>query len=64
MTEILKLEETRFKETLGRGLRILTDEIESANQGKKCLDGAVAFKLYDTYGFPIDLTEDVLRGHG
>ena len=67
MTEILKLEETRFKETLGRGLRILTDEIESANHGKggkKCLDGTVAFKLYDTYGFPIDLTEDVLRGHG
>jgi alanyl-tRNA synthetase len=63
MTEILKLEETRFKETLDRGLRILMDEVEK-NPGAGRLDGQVAFKLYDTYGFPIDLTEDVLRGHG
>ena len=63
ITEILKLEETRFKETLDRGLRILMDEVEQ-NPGAGRLDGQLAFKLYDTYGFPIDLTEDVLRGHG
>ena len=63
MTEILKLEETRFKETLDRGLRILMDEVKQ-NPGAGSLDGKIAFKLYDTYGFPIDLTEDVLRGHG
>ena len=63
MTEILKLEETRFKETLDRGLSILMDEVKQ-NPGAGSLDGKIAFKLYDTYGFPIDLTEDVLRGHG
>ena len=63
MTEILKLEETRFKETLDRGLKILMDEVDK-NPTASTLDGQVAFKLYDTYGFPIDLTQDVLRGHG
>ncbi len=63
VTETLKLEETRFKETLGRGLRLLEDETEKLGDGE-ALDGEVAFKLYDTYGFPLDLTEDVLRGQG
>ncbi|MBT6256321.1 MAG: alanine--tRNA ligase, partial [Alphaproteobacteria bacterium] len=63
MTEILKLEETRFKDTLDRGLKILMDEVNK-NPSANTLDGQVAFKLYDTFGFPIDLTQDVLRGHG
>lgn len=63
MTEILKLEETRFKDTLDRGLKILMDEVNK-NPTANTLDGHVTFKLYDTYGFPIDLTQDVLRGHG
>ena len=61
--ETLKLEETRFRETLGRGLRLLEDETDKLGEGE-ALDGEVAFKLYDTYGFPLDLTEDVLRGQG
>ncbi len=62
-TETLKLEETRFKETLDRGLRILADETGKLGEGQP-LDGEVAFKLYDTYGFPVDLTADILRGQG
>ncbi|MEQ8587394.1 MAG: alanine--tRNA ligase [Thalassobaculaceae bacterium] len=62
-TETLKLEETRFKETLDRGLRILADETGKLGDGQ-ALDGEVAFKLYDTYGFPVDLTADILRGQG
>ena len=61
--ETLKLEETRFRETLGRGLRLLEDETDKLGKGE-ALDGEVAFKLYDTDGFPLDLTEDVLRGQG
>ena len=61
ITETLKMEETRFKETLGRGLKILVDEVEGMGEGGT-LDGATAFKLYDTYGFPLDLTQDVMRG--
>lgn len=63
VTETLKLEETRFKETLGRGLRLLEDETAKLADGE-ALDGEIAFKLYDTFGFPLDLTEDVLRGQG
>ena len=63
ITETLKLEETRFKETLDRGLRILQDEV-SGKASSGTLDGATAFKLYDTYGFPLDLTEDFMRGYG
>ena len=63
ITETLKLEETRFKETLDRGLRILQDEI-SGITSSGTLDGATAFKLYDTYGFPLDLTQDFMRGYG
>jgi alanyl-tRNA synthetase len=62
-TETLKLEETRFKETLDRGLRILADETGKLGE-REALSGEVAFKLYDTYGFPVDLTADILRGQG
>jgi alanyl-tRNA synthetase len=63
ITETLKLEETRFKNTLERGLKLLDEE--STKIGKdKPLSGEVAFKLYDTFGFPLDLTQDVLRGRG
>jgi alanyl-tRNA synthetase len=63
ITETLKLEETRFKQTLDRGLKLLDEE--SANLATdKALPGSIAFKLYDTFGFPLDLTQDVLRGRG
>jgi alanyl-tRNA synthetase len=63
ITETLKLEETRFKQTLERGLKLLDEE--TARLGEKgTLAGDVAFKLYDTYGFPLDLTQDALRGRG
>jgi alanyl-tRNA synthetase len=61
--ETLKLEETRFKETLGRGLRILQDEVAGKASGGT-LSGETAFKLYDTFGFPLDLTQDFMRGYG
>ena len=63
VTEALKLEETRFRETLTRGLKLLDDEVEQLG-GKGVLPGEVAFKLYDTYGFPLDLTQDALRSRG
>ena len=63
ITETLKLEETRFKRTLVRGLRLLEDEVARLGAGQ-ALPGEVAFKLYDTYGFPFDLTEDALRAQG
>jgi alanyl-tRNA synthetase len=63
ITETLKLEETRFKQTLDRGLKLLDEE--TARLGEKgTLAGDVAFKLYDTFGFPLDLTQDALRGRG
>ena len=63
ISETLKLEETSFNRTLARGLRLLGDETKSlASDGT--LPGDVAFRLYDTYGFPLDLTEDILRGQG
>ncbi|CAO3443322.1 Alanyl-tRNA synthetase (EC 6.1.1.7) [Azospirillum argentinense] len=63
IVETLKLEETRFKQTLERGLRLLEDEVGRLGEGQP-LPGDVAFKLYDTYGFPLDLTQDVLRTQG
>ncbi|TCS63042.1 alanine--tRNA ligase [Varunaivibrio sulfuroxidans] len=63
ISETLKLEETRFKKTLDRGLRLL-DEETAALGDKGVLDGETAFKLYDTYGFPLDLTQDALRSRG
>ncbi|HSE77908.1 MAG TPA: alanine--tRNA ligase [Alphaproteobacteria bacterium] len=63
IVETLKLEETRFKQTLERGLRLLDEATQGLSKGA-ALDGEVAFKLYDTFGFPLDLTQDVLRGRG
>ena len=63
ITETLELEETRFKRTLDRGLKLLDDETGGMSEGES-LSGEVAFKLYDTYGFPIDLTQDALRARG
>jgi len=60
IAETLKLEETRFKTTLGTGLKLLDDETRGLSAGGT-LRGDVAFKLYDTFGFPLDLTQDVLR---
>jgi alanyl-tRNA synthetase len=63
ITETLKLEETRFRETLVRGLKLLDEATDSMSKGAT-LKGDVAFKLYDTYGFPLDLTEAALRARG
>jgi alanyl-tRNA synthetase len=61
--ETLRLEETRFRQTLDRGLRLLDDELAKLPEGA-ALPGAAAFRLYDTYGFPLDLTQDALREQG
>jgi alanyl-tRNA synthetase len=63
IAETLKLEETGFKQTLERGLKLL-DEEEGRLARSDDFPGDVAFKLYDTYGFPLDLTQDVLRARG
>jgi alanyl-tRNA synthetase len=63
ITETVRLEEGRFLKTLGRGLQILADETRDMGEGA-VLDGSSAFKLYDTYGFPLDLTQDALRLRG
>ncbi|MBF0392484.1 MAG: alanine--tRNA ligase [Alphaproteobacteria bacterium] len=63
ITETLKLEEGRFKQTLDRGLKLLDEETARLPEGGT-LAGEVAFRLYDTYGFPLDLTQDALRGKG
>ena len=63
ITETLKLEEERFRTTLDRGLRLLDEELASL-PADVALPGAAAFKLYDTYGFPLDLTQDALREKG
>ncbi|HWU62620.1 MAG TPA: alanine--tRNA ligase [Ensifer sp.] len=60
ISETLKLEETRFRKTLERGLGLLSDATSTLSKGDM-LDGETAFKLYDTYGFPLDLTQDALR---
>ena len=61
--ETLRLEETRFQNTLERGLRLLEDELSRLPEGAP-LPGEAAFRLYDTYGFPLDLTQDALREKG
>jgi alanyl-tRNA synthetase len=61
--ETLKLEETRFRKTLERGLAILEEESKQLKSGD-ALKGGTAFTLYDTYGFPLDLTQDALRPRG
>ncbi|HEU6441342.1 MAG TPA: alanine--tRNA ligase, partial [Microvirga sp.] len=63
ITETLKLEETRFRKTLERGLTILDEESRSLTKGQN-LSGETAFTLYDTYGFPLDLTQDALKPRG
>ena len=63
ISETLKLEEGKFRQTLERGLKLL-DEATSGMGSGKVLPGDVAFRLYDTFGFPYDLTEDALRGRG
>lgn len=60
IVETLKMEETNFKLTLERGLKLLEKETNSLAENTP-LSGSVAFKLYDTYGFPLDLTEDILK---
>jgi len=61
--ETLQIEETRFKQTLERGLRLLDEELDQLPDGA-ALPGPAAFKLYDTFGFPLDLTQDALRERG
>jgi alanyl-tRNA synthetase len=63
LEDTLKVEEERFQRTLGRGLALLEDATEGLGEGG-VLPGATAFKLYDTYGFPLDLTQDALRAKG
>ena len=63
MTSALEQEEARFQRTLGRGLALLEDATQGMGEGDN-LPGETAFKLYDTYGFPLDLTQDVLRARG
>jgi len=63
ITETLRLEETRFRKTLERGLGLLDTATADLGEGGE-LDGETAFKLYDTYGFPLDLTQDALRARG
>ncbi len=58
--ETIEYEETKFRETLSRGLKILNDELENHSKDE-VFSGKTAFKLYDTYGFPLDLTEDLLK---
>jgi alanyl-tRNA synthetase len=65
IAEVVRGEEERFAATLDRGLALLSGEIERARQAHaRTLPGTVAFRLYDTYGFPLDLTEDILTGEG
>jgi alanyl-tRNA synthetase len=63
IVETLRLEETRFRRTLERGLAILEDETRNLGNGQS-LSGETAFTLYDTYGFPLDLTQDALKSRG
>ncbi len=64
VTEVLRAEEERFFETIEHGMEILDTELAGLRQaGKATLDGEIAFKLHDTYGFPLDLTQDVCREH-
>jgi alanyl-tRNA synthetase len=63
ISETLKLEETRFRSALARGLAILEDETRTLGDGG-VLNGETAFRLYDTFGFPLDLTQDALRARG
>lgn len=59
--KVLRIEEENFARTLDRGMAILNEAIDALAEGEKVLDGETVFKLYDTYGFPADLTNDVAR---
>ncbi len=61
--EVLHREETQFRKTLDKGLKLLDEATGDMNSGGE-LEGEIAFKLYDTFGFPYDLTEDALRARG
>jgi len=63
ISETLKLEEGRFMRTLDRGIQLLSEETDALREGET-LPGETAFKLYDTYGFPLDLTQDALKARG
>src|SRR5258708_21310962 len=63
VNETVKLEETRFRKTLERGLGLLEEKSSTLKKGDM-FDGVTAFTLYDTYGFPLDLTQDALRPRG
>ena len=63
ITEMLELEEAKFKKTLDRGLKLLDEEKQNIKSDGQ-LPGEIAFKLYDTFGFPLDLTQDALRADG
>jgi len=63
--DVIRIEEERFVETLEKGLGLLEDATAKLKRQKQnVLSGEIAFRLYDTYGFPLDLTEDILRGEG
>jgi len=65
ITDRIQREEARFLETLSKGLALLEEDVaELASRGEETLSGEAVFRLYDTYGFPVDLTADILRGHG
>ena len=63
IVETLRQEEERFRRTLGRGMSLLDEATANLNEGD-VLSGETAFKLYDTYGFPLDLTQDAVRAKG
>jgi len=63
--QVIRAEEERFGETLDKGLTLLEQERDALQaRGQRVLPGEIAFKLYDTYGFPVDMTEDILRSDG
>jgi len=65
VSKVIQSEEERFSETLDSGLKILREELEQLQkEGKTILSGKVAFRLYDTYGFPLDLTTEILQERG
>ena len=65
VSKVIHNEEERFSETLDSGLKILREELEKLRrEGRKILTGEVAFRLYDTFGFPLDLTNDILQEEG
>jgi alanyl-tRNA synthetase len=64
VAEVVEAEEARFAETLDKGLALLEAELAVRAAPGGVLPGEIAFRLYDTYGFPLDLTEDILRGRG